>query len=134
MAVGSKTLLTLSIAAALLAGCGGSSKPSYCSSVTNLENSIKALPTTDVIKNGTSAVQSALSKVENNAKAVVDAAKSDFPNETNAVKSSVDSLSNSVSQLGSSATPATIAQVGVQASAVVTAVKNLVDATSSKCG
>jgi hypothetical protein len=129
-----KALVAVSIAAAVLAGCGGSSKPSYCSAVTELENSIKALPTTDVIKNGTSGLQSALTKVENNAKSVVDAAKSDFPNETNAVKSSVDSLSSSIKQLGSSATPAAIAQVGVQASAVVTAVKDLVSATSSKCG
>jgi hypothetical protein len=133
MALQLKALLALSITAAVLAGCG-SSKPSYCSSVKDLENSIKALPSTDVIQNGVSGLQSALTKVQDNATAAVNDAKGDFPSETTALKTSVNELANSVKALGSSPSPAAVVQVGTQASAVVTAVKNFTSATSSKCG
>jgi phage-related protein len=129
-----RTVLGLTVSVVLLAGCGGSSKPSYCSSVNDLKNSIKALPSTDVIKNGTSALQSAFSKVQDNATAVVDDAKSDFPTETTAVKNSVDALSNTVKQVSSSPSAATIAQLPGEVSAVVTAVQSFTSAASSKCG
>ena len=121
------------VAALLLSACGDSSKPSYCSAVNNLKNSIEALPNTDVIQNGTNALKSAVTKVENDANAVVSAAKSDFSNEIDAVKTSVDSLSSTVKQLSSSPSAATLAQLPGEASAVATALKNLADATSSKC-
>ena len=90
------TAVTLAIGAALVAGCGGSSKPSYCGAVSNLENSIKALPSTNVIQSGVSGLESALSTVQTDANKVVSSAKSDFPTETGAVKSSVDALSSTV--------------------------------------
>jgi len=124
----------LSAGAALLAGCGGSSKPSYCSAVASLKSSIQAVPTTGVLSNGTNALKSALTQVENDAKAVVSSAKSDFPNETAALQSSVNALSSSAKQLGSSPTPSAIAQTASNAAAVATASKNLQSATSSKCG
>lgn len=120
---------------AALAACGGSgsSKPSYCSSLSNLEASIKALPSTDVVTGGTNAIKSALTKVQSDANAVVSSAKNDFPNETSALKSSVDALSNTVKQLATAPTPALIAQVPAQATAVANAVKGFSSATSSKC-
>jgi hypothetical protein len=129
----STTAVTLAIGATLVAGCGGSSKPSYCGAVSNLENSIKALPSTNVIQNGVSGLESALSKVQDDANKVVSSAKSDFPTETAAVKSSVDALSGTVKQLKSSPAPATIAQLPGQIAAVATAVKGFTSATSSKC-
>ena len=126
-------LTALAAAAAVLAGCG-SSKPSYCSAVSNLETSIKAVPNTDVVANGTNALKSALQKVQSDAKAVVSAAKSDFPKETSALSDSVTTLSNSIKQLPSSPTPQAVAQLAGQATAVVNAAKDLKNATSSKCG
>ena len=41
-----RALALLSVTAVLVAACGGSSKPSYCSAVSSLESSIKAIPTT----------------------------------------------------------------------------------------
>ena len=123
----------LSAGAALLAGCGGSSKPSYCSAVASLKSSVQAVPTTDVISNGTNALKSALTKVEDDAKAVVSSAKSDFPNETSALQSSVNALSSSAAALTSNPSAAAIAQTVSSAAAVSTAVKNLSSATSSKC-
>jgi hypothetical protein len=126
----------LMIVGLLVAACGGSGsgKPSYCSAVNNLKSSIKALPSTDVVANGTNALKSAFSKVQDNAAAAVNAAKSDFPNETAAMKSSVDTLSNTVKQLKSSPSAATAAQLPSQVSAVVTSVQNFTKAASSKCG
>jgi hypothetical protein len=125
-------LVILSVGAALIAGCG-SSKPSYCSAVNNLENSIKALPSTDVVKNGTSALKSALTKVKDDANSVISAAKADFPSETSALSSSVNALSGTVTQLASSPSTSTAAQLPGQVAAVSTAAKNVKSATSSKC-
>jgi hypothetical protein len=127
-------ILGLVLVALLLAACGGSSKPSYCSAINDLQDSIKALPSTDVIANGTSALKSALTKVQDNANAAVDAAKSDFPNETSSVKTSVESLSTTINEITRSPAPQTIAQLPGEASAVATAAKNLTNAASSKCG
>lgn len=121
------------VAAVLVAGCGSSSKPSYCS-VTNLENSVKALPSTNVIANGTSALKSAFSNIENDAKTVISSAKSDFPTETSALSTSVDSLSSTLEGLKGSPSAATLAALAGQVSAVVTAADNFKSATHSKCG
>lgn len=126
-------VLGLSLAAVLLASCGGSSKPSYCSSLTNLQDSIKALPSTNVVQNGLGGLKSAVAKIESNAQAVVNDAKGDFPNETNALKSSVDTLSATVKQAASSPSASTLAQIPGQASAVVSAVDSFASATKSKC-
>ncbi len=127
-------LLAAAVAAMSIAACGGSSKPAYCSAVTNLENSIKAVPSTDVAGQGLNALKSSLTKVKSDASAVVAAAKSDFPSETAALSTSVQALTATLKSLPSSLSPATVAQLGQQAAAVVSAAKNLRSATSSKCG
>jgi hypothetical protein len=119
--------------AVVLAGCGGSSKPSYCSQTANLKKSVQDLGNVNVIQGGTSALTSALSTVESNAQAVVSSAKSDFPTETSAINSSVSALKQSAQQLSGSPTPAVIAKLPGQISAVVTSVQNFSSATSSKC-
>lgn len=127
-------LVLFAVSGVLLAGCGGSSKPSYCSAVSSLESSIKAVPSTNIVKNGTSALASAFSKVQSDATAVVSAAKSDFPNETSALTSSVNALSRTVKQVASSPTAATIVQLPAEVSALSSAAKNFSSATASKCG
>jgi signal transduction protein with GAF and PtsI domain len=121
---------------AMIAGCGssGQSKPSYCSSLTNLKQSVKALPTTDVIKNGTSALKTNVDKVVSNAQAVVDAAKKDFPNETTAITTAVDSLKTTVNQLQQNASPAVVVQAAGNVASVGSAVKSFSSSASSKCG
>jgi hypothetical protein len=116
----------------IVAGCG-SSKPAYCTNVDNLKSSVKALPSTNVVQNGVSSLESAVTKVKTNAEAVVSSAKSDFPNETTALKNSVDTLSTTVKHAVSSPSVSTLSQIPTQVSAVVTAAKNLESSTSSKC-
>ena len=114
-----------------LAGCG-SSKPAYCSDRTNLENSVKNLPSV-TSSSGVSGLKSQLTTIESDATAVVNSAKSDFPSQTSAVKTSVDALQSAVKALPSSPSASQIAAIGLDAKAVVSSVKSFSDASSSKC-
>lgn len=138
-------LLAAVIIALALAACGGSSsgsgssgsssgggKPSYCSEVDNLKQSVTDLGQIKVIQHGTNAVKAGLDKVKSNANETIDALKSDFSSETSALKSSITKLGDSVSQLSSSPLTAAAAIPG-EVSAVKTAVDKLVNATKSKC-
>ena len=119
------------VALLAIAGCG-SSKPAYCSARTNLENSIKGL--TDLnASSGISGLQSQLNKIQSDANTLVNSAKSDFPSQTSAVKSSVDALTSAVKSGSPSPSAGQVATIASAASSVVTSVKSLVDATSSKC-
>ncbi len=116
-----------------LAGCGGTSKPAYCTNRTSLQNSIKGLTSLDP-SSGLSGLKSQLSKIESDAKALVSAAKSDFPTQTSAITSSVDALSGAVSSVPSSPSAQQIATIATDAASVVSSVKSFSDATKSKCG
>ena len=127
------TAAALVLCVGALAGCGGSSKPSYCSAVSNLESSIKAIPSTNIVETGLNGLKSALEKVQSDAQTAINDAKSDFPTETSALQNSIDTLSATVKQAANSPSAATIAQLPAQAAAVVTAVDNFQSATKSKC-
>jgi hypothetical protein len=127
------TLAVLALCTVTVAACGGSSKPSYCSSVSSLESSIKAVPSTNIVQTGLSGLESAVAKVQSDAQTAINDAKSDFPTETSSLKSSVDTLSATVKQAASSPSPATLVQLPAQISAVVTAANNFQSATKSKC-
>ena len=93
---------TVSVGALIaLAGCGGSSKPAYCTDRTNLENSIKGLTSLNAssVSTGVSALKSQVKTIKSDATAVVNTAKSDFPSQTSAVKTSVDALQSAVNAL-----------------------------------
>ena len=114
-----------------LAACG-SSKPGYCTSRTNLENSVKGLTNLNA-SSGVSGLQSQLAKIQTDAKALVSSAKSDFPSQTSAINSSVDALVSAVKGLPANPSAGQIATVATNAASVVNSVKSFVDATSSKC-
>jgi hypothetical protein len=114
-----------------LVGCG-SSKPGYCTDRTNLENSIKGLTSLNP-SSGISGLQTQLKNVQSSATSLVNSAKSDFPSQTSAIKSSLDSLENAVKGLSSSPSPTQISQVAGAASNVVSSVNSFIDASKSKC-
>jgi hypothetical protein len=116
-----------------VAGCGGDDKPGYCSDVDDLEQSVKDLGDTDVLSGGKDAVTAALKDVDTNARAAVDSAKDDFPDETTAISDSVSKLKASTQKLADSVTPEQAARTAVDVKAVVTAVGDFVDATGSEC-
>ncbi len=115
-----------------LAGCGGSSKPAYCTDRTSLENSIKGLTSLSV-SSGVSGLKSQLTTIASDATSVVNAAKSDFPSQTTAVKTSVDALEAAVKALPSSPSVTQVAGLATDAASVVSSVTNFTDASKSKC-
>lgn len=115
-----------------LAGCGGSSKPAYCSARTDLENSIKGVTNLSPTS-GVSTLQTEFEKVKTAANKVVSQAKSDFPNETSAIKSSVDALSSSVNALTANPSAGQIVAVTTAASTALSSVQSFLDASKSKC-
>jgi hypothetical protein len=126
-------LRLLLVAAVLLgAGCGGG-EPDYCSDASDLEQSVKDLGSVDVVEGGRSAVTEALDEVEGNARAAVDSAKSDFPDETSAVTKSISDLKSSAGELGESPTPQQVARAAADVGVVASAVEDFVDATRSEC-
>jgi copper chaperone CopZ len=129
---GPALLLFSALAVTVITGCGGSSKPAYCSDRTSLQNAVKGLQSL-TLSNGVSGLKTQLTTIEGSATAVVSSAKSDFPDQTSAVKTSVDSLANTVKSVSSPPSAAQIASITADASAVVSSVKSFSDATSSKC-
>jgi hypothetical protein len=116
-----------------LAGCG-SSKPAYCSTRTNLENLIKATSGLETVR------KAQFDQIQRDANTLVSQAKSDFPSQTSAIKSSMDALVSAVNALpvpipaGQTPIPASqMARLASAASSVVSSVKSFVDATNSKC-
>ena len=115
-----------------LAGCGSSSKPAYCTDRTNLENSIKGLTSLSA-SSGVSGLKAQLTTIASDATAVVNGAKSDFPSQTSAVKTSVDALQSAVNALPSSPSAAQVAGIASGAASVVNSVKGFTAASKSKC-
>lgn len=122
---------TVTVALLALAGCG-SSTPEYCSNRTDLQKSVKDLPS--VVSSGdVNAMQTQVNTIKSDATALADSAKSDFPSETSAITSSVDTLSSAAEALPSSPSATQIAAVGADAAGVVSSVNSFADASSSKC-
>ena len=119
------------VALVAVAGCG-SSKPAYCSDRTTLENAVKNLPSVTT-SSGISGLQSQLTTIQTDATALVNSAKSDFPTETSAVKTSVDALQSAVKTLPSNPSASQIAPIALDANNVVKSVKSFTDASKSKC-
>ena len=137
MKVRLQVVLTLAVALAaaalVAAGCGSSSKPAYCSNVSDLQQSVTDLKSLQLNSAVVSTLQTDLQKVQSNANAVVSSAKQDFPNQTSALESSVSTLSTSVKQLPPSPTPQQLLPLVPQVNSVVTAAQGLSSATSSAC-
>ena len=118
--------------AALIAGCGDDS-PEYCDRVDDLESSVTAL--TDISINGDTlnTVESNLQTVESDAQAVEDAARQDFPEETNRLEKAVDNASQAAEDLPAEPSAGQIATLAVNVADVGKAASDLYDATSSAC-
>lgn len=114
-----------------LAACG-SSKPSYCSDKSTLKSEIQNLPN-QLQSEGIGSLQSNLKKIETDAQTVVKSAKSDFPSETQAMQSSVNTLKAGIQALGSSPSPQDLVALLPQAKSVASSVTAFDKAASSKC-
>jgi hypothetical protein len=127
-------IIALALAAVALVATGcGSSKPDYCSNVSDLKESVDELGSIQVESGVLSTVRSDLEEVRANANTVVSSVKQDFPNETSALKSSVSSLSDTVNQLPPTPTPKQLVDLTAEIATAVTAAEELSSATESAC-
>ena len=135
---GRSTVLALPVvvllAALSLGGATGCGKPDYCSERDDLAQSVKALGDVNVLQSGgLDRLRTQLDAVESDARAVADSAKSDFPDESGAVRSSVETLKGTLDELPASPSPEQLAPVAVQAAAVVSSFQEFDTATDAEC-
>jgi hypothetical protein len=95
------TTVTTSAATTSASGPSGTASAALCKARDDLRSSVQELASVDVVKNGTSSLQAALTKVKNNLQAVKDAAGSDLQPQVNALQSAVDQLSTAVANVSS---------------------------------
>lgn len=124
--------LCCAVAGLALPACS-SGPPAYCADRASLQDSVKGLTSLNV-SSGVSGLNAQIDKIQSDATAVVNSAKSDFPSETSAITSSVNALKSSVAGLTASPSAAQIATIGKDAADVVSSVTNFIDASNSKCG
>ena len=114
-----------------LAGCG---KPSYCSKVSDLKNSVQQIRNIDPLSTGSTSVVHTVNGIEKSTNAAISAAKSDFPTETQALSSSYAALKGTATQVsGGQTSRANLTTLAVQAAAFANAVDDFKTATNSKC-
>jgi hypothetical protein len=115
--------------AALIAGCGSSSKPAYCKNRSELEKSVSSLSVTG----GVSSLKTQAQTIAGQVKSLGSSAKSDFPTQTTAVDNAVSTLEKQVKALPSSPSAGQLASVAVAVKNTVSSVSAFVSATKSKC-
>jgi hypothetical protein len=122
--------------AGLAAGCSSSStssKPAYCTAASQLKTSVHNLGNVTINVHDLSSVQTAVGKVQANAKTFASEAKSAYPSQTTALKTSVSSLQTAVKSAMSQPSVTTVAAVVSSATQVKTAASSLQTAVKGKC-
>lgn len=124
--------LVLSSGALATSGCG-SSKPAYCDDRDQLEQSVKGLTDISPGSDSVPAYQSQLNEIKANAKKTLDSARSDFPQETDAVETSLSDLSDTIENLPKSPGTSDILMVVGEGASLASAVQQFSQATDSAC-
>jgi hypothetical protein len=119
--------------ALLICACS-SSKPAFCAKSSELKSAVSALTHIDLAKEGVAGAEAAVHHVQSSAKGLVEAAKSEFPQQTEAIEHAAKEFGESVKaasnpQQRSSA----VAQIPAEIVALGTAVNDFASATKSKC-
>ena len=117
--------------ASLAAGC--SSKPAYCTAASQLKTSVQDLGNVNINVHDLSSVNTAVSKVQADAKTFASDAKSAYPSQTTALKNSLSGLDTSVRSAMAQPSVTTVAAVVSSVSQVKTAASTLQTAAKGKC-
>lgn len=121
----------------LLAGCGSSSKPAYCTQVTNFKDSVKTLEQVEVSPSNLSTITADVQKVGTSAKEVTSAVGTEFAPQISSIKSSLAALEATVKGLASSPSSSTLAHaisvVPAQIEALKHSTTEIQEVTKSKC-
>jgi hypothetical protein len=120
------------VLATLATGCS-SSKPAYCTDASQLKTSVHDLGNVTVNVNDLSSVNTAVSKVQTNAKTFVADVKSAYPSQTTTLKTSLSSLETAVKSAMAQPSVTTVAAVVSSVTQVKTAADNAQTAVKGKC-
>jgi hypothetical protein len=118
---------------AMAVGACGSSEPGYCGDRQDLRDGVDQLSEVDVRADGVGAMRDQLRTIQADAKTLTASAKSDFPEETSAISTSIDGLRSAVQSAQSPPGADDVARIGISVAATVKAVKAFDDATSKEC-
>jgi hypothetical protein len=121
-------------AAALFAGCG-TSKPAYCTQVSDFHNSVSALEKQEISITNASSVLSAVDNVGTSAKALATALKGEFATQISAIEDSLSAVAKSLGEATGSLSAAKQALVGIpaQIDTLKQAASEIQQVTKSKC-
>jgi hypothetical protein len=118
---------------ALLIACGGS-KPAFCAKSSELKSAVSALTHLDLAKEGVEGAEAAVHRVQHSANGLVEAAKSEFPQQTKAIESAAKEFGESVKAASNpQQRNSAVAQIPAEIVALGAAVNDFVGATKSKC-
>jgi hypothetical protein len=118
---------------AVAVGACGISEPGYCGDRQDLRDGVDQLSEFYVRADGVGAIRDHLRAVQADAKTLTASAKSDFPEETSAISTSVDGLRSAVQNAPSPPGARDLTRIGVSLAATLKAVKAFDDATSEEC-
>jgi hypothetical protein len=124
------------VLATLAAGCSSSStssKPAYCTAASQLKTSVHDLGNVTINVHDLSSVNTAVSKVQASATKFASEAKSAYPAQTTALKTSVSGLEAAVKSAMAQPSVTTVAAVVSSVSQVKTAAGNAQTAVKGKC-
>jgi hypothetical protein len=122
------------VLATLAAGCSSSSsKPAYCTAASQLKTSVHNLGNVNINVHDLSSVNTAVSKVQADAKTFASEAKSAYPSQTTALQNSVFSLETAVKSAMAQPSLTTVAAVVSSVTQVKTAADNAQTAVKGKC-
>ena len=120
------------VMAGLAAGCS-SSKPAYCTDASQLKTSVQDLGNVNIDVHDLSSVDTAVSKVQADAEKFAADAKSAYPSQTTALKTSLSSLQTAVKSAIGQPSLTTVAAVVSSVTQVKTAADNAQTAVKGKC-
>ena len=119
-----------------LTGCG-SSKPAYCTQVTNLKDSVKTLEQVELSPSNLSTITTDIQKVGTSTKELASAVGTEFAPQISSMKSSVAALEATIKELGSAPSSSTLAHaisvVPAQIEALKHSTTEIQEVTKSKC-
>jgi hypothetical protein len=116
----------------LAAGCS-SSKPAYCADADQLKTSVQDLGNVNINVHDLSSVDTAVSKVQADAEKFAADAKSAYPSQTTALKTSLSSLETAVKSAMGQPSVTTVAAVVSSVTQVKTAADTVQSAVKGTC-
>lgn len=133
---GTRRWLLLPAAVLVLSGLAtacSSSKPAYCTAASQLKTSVHNLGDITINIHDLSSVNTAVSKVSNDAKTFASEAKSAYPSQTTALHNSLSGLNTAIKSAQGQPSLTTIAAVVSSITQVKTSAGNLQSAAAGKC-